>query len=203
VPLEPQPTPAPIADVPPVIREEVRPGQRGDYTRLYVREGQELAPEEPPAPRPAPEPYTPVVEVAVHSNQEQRELIDEYGELDRRMQLRQMDAARYEVLKRAIKGWFDPAPADADGTVEGDIYILRLSARERERRVRDMRELVEVIGLDKVLEMATVAIGALEALLGKERVAKLTTEARTGSRRIKAIPKAAAGRVLMNSERVS
>jgi hypothetical protein len=52
-----------------------------------------------------------------------------------------------------------------------------------------MRDLIGVIGLDKLLELVSVPIGALEDLLGKTRVAALVTDARTGSRRIKAVPK--------------
>ena len=134
------------------------------------------------------------VAIAVGIDRMQRKMVDEYGELDRRMQMLSPDAARYDVLKRAIKSWFDTAPPDADAIVEGTVYRLHLSARERERRVRSMRELVGVIGLDKFLEICSVPIGALEDLLGKTRAAALVTEARTGSRRIKAVPKRAAGK---------
>ena len=133
-------------------------------------------------------------EVAVPADRAQRQMADEYGELDRKMQLMSPDVARYDTLKRAIKGWFDRLPPEVDGIVEGRVYRLHLSARERERRVRSMRDLVEVIGLDKFLELASVAIGPLEDLLGKTRAAALITEARTGSRRIKAVPKRAAGK---------
>jgi hypothetical protein len=105
------------------------------------------------------------------------------------MQIRAADVARYESLKKAIKNWFSSVPPEADGCVEGDVYLLHLSACERERKIRDMHALVELIGLDKVLELATVPLGMLENLLGKERVMFLTTETRSGSRRIKAIPK--------------
>lgn len=132
-------------------------------------------------------------ELAVTVDRQQRAMVDEYGELDRRMQLLSPDAARYDVLKRAIKSWFDPLPPDVDGTVEGHVYRLHLSARERERRVSSMRDLVAVIGLDKFLELANVPIGAVEDLLGKTRAAALIREARTGSRRIKAVPKRPAG----------
>src|SRR6185436_20314297 len=119
-------------------------------------------------------------EVAVPVDRVQRALIDEYGELDRRLQMQAPDVARHVVLKAAIKSWFDGAPADADGIVEGRVYRLHLSARERERRVRSMRDLVAVIGLEKFLELASVPIGALEDLLGKTRAAGLVIEARTG-----------------------
>lgn len=186
-----RPAPDPIP-----VNAQVYPGPGQSYTKLYAAEGQELPPPgEPVAPRPPAEPdFVASVEVTVQSDAEQRKMIDQYGELDRRMQLQHFDTARYETLKRAIKGWFDDVPADADAIVEGDVYLLHLSARERERRIRDMRELVDVIGLDKVLELATVAIGALEDLLGKSRVSQLTVDARSGSRRIKAIPKRAAGK---------
>jgi hypothetical protein len=133
-------------------------------------------------------------ELAVTVDRVQREMVDEYGELDRRMQMLARDAARYDVLKRAIKSWFDPLPPDVDGTVEGQVYRLHLSARERERRVRSMRGLVTAIGIDKFLEIASVPIGALENMMGKTRAAALIVEARTGSRRIKAVPKRAAGK---------
>lgn len=138
--------------------------------------------------RPSASAAAPSVALAL-TDVEQRRMIDEYGELDRRMQLCASDVARYETLKKAIKSWFDAAPPDADGTVEGEVYLLHLSARERERRVRDMRELLEVIGIDALLELATVALGALEDRIGKTRVEALAIEARTGSRRIKAVPK--------------
>jgi hypothetical protein len=188
---EPQPAPKPPREEPPSVVVE---GKRG-YTRIYVADGQEIAAEEPaPPPKPPAEPERVATsEVTVTSDADQRRIIDEYGELDRRMQLRAMETQRYESLKKAIKAWFDEAPADADGTVEGDAYLLHLSARERERRVRDMHELIEIIGIDRFIEIASVAIGVLENMLGKARVAQLTTDTRTGSRRIKAIPKRAAG----------
>jgi len=189
---EPQPPPKVDLDEAP---SKTFPGERG-YVRVYERPGEPIIPpsepEPPRPPKPAPEPdWTPSVEVAVASDEDQRKLIDEYGELDRRMQLRAMDYQRYETLKRAIKTWFDQVPPDADGTVEGNVYLLHLSARERERKIRDLHDLVELIGLDKVLELATVPIGALENILGKAHVAQLTIDARTGSRRIKAIAKRA------------
>ena len=87
-------------------------------------------------------------EVAVPADRAQRQMVDESGELDRRMQLTAPDVARIRrPVKRAIKSWFDVMPADADGVLEGRVYRLHLSARERERRVRSMRDLVDVIGV--------------------------------------------------------
>ncbi|HWP32640.1 MAG TPA: hypothetical protein VNL97_02725, partial [Solirubrobacterales bacterium] len=160
--------PAGPADPPPFADP---PHSKG-YTRIFVGpDGADLAvpiTEETEVRRhaPAPAPVAPSVELAIPSDLQMKAMIDEYGELDRRRQLHASDDVRYETLKRAIKSWFDGAPPDADGTVEGEIYLLHLSARERERRVRDMRELLEVIGLDALLAIATVALGALEDRIG-------------------------------------
>lgn len=153
-------------------------------------------PAKPRVVRPAPVPATAhqSVEVAVPVDRMQRRMVDEYGELDRRMQLTAPDRDRYDTLKRAIKSWFDGVPPDADGVIEGAVYRLHLSARERERRVKSLRDLAAAIGIEKFFEIASVPIGAIEDLLGKTRAAALVTEARTGSRRIKAVPMQSAGK---------
>ena len=196
--------PEPLQDAPgsiaeaPVMVGHTFEGNKG-YVRLYTPEGEvPTAPEHQEKPerasraQPLESPLETPLEITVASDQQQRALIDEYGELDRRMQLRATDTARYEALKKAIKSWFGAVPPDADGTVEGEVYLLHLSACERERKIRSVRELVDQVGLDQVLDLAVVPIGALENLLGKARVAGMTVETRTGSRRIKAIPKRAA-----------
>lgn len=186
------PAAAPPAEAPAGTYAHTIEGDKG-YVRLFVPEGAPVPVDVPPAPEPKPpkltEPEAPALDVSLASDAEQRAMIDEYGELDRRMQLRAADVARYEVLKRAIKSWFGDVPADADGTVEGEVYLLHLSARERERTVADLRAVVDLIGFERFLQIATVPITALENILGKSHVAGLVTEARSGSRRIKAIPK--------------
>lgn len=125
----------------------------------------------------------------------QRKMVDEYGELQRQVELFAPVEAKHGVLKRAIKGWFDTAPADAEATLEGKIYVLTITARERERRVRDMRALASAVGLDKLLEIVAryVPLGPVETIIGKEKLAALVTDERTGPRRIKAVPKRPSG----------
>src|SRR5262245_17502750 len=82
------------------------------YTRIYVDDtGRDLAQpitEAAPAKerRPAPEPQ-PSVEVALPADADVRKIVDEYGELDRQVQLHAAVALRHDVLKKAIKGMFD------------------------------------------------------------------------------------------------
>jgi len=184
----PQPKPAP--EPPPAAESVVYPSKHG-HTRLYVREGQEIEPPEPEPERPPrpvqPEPE-PTLEVTVASDAEMKSMLDEFGELSRKMQLYAPVTARFELLKKTIKNWFNNAPDDADGVVEGTIYRIHVSARERERRVRDMRELLDRIGIDNLLRIATVSIGALQTVLPNVEIESLLIEKRSGSRRIKCIP---------------
>src|SRR5262249_18284024 len=141
------------------------------YTRIYVDEtGAQLAQpitEATPVPerRPAPEPQ-PSIEVALPADADVRKMVDEYGELDRQVQLHAAVALRHDTLKKAIKRMFDGVPADADGTIEGNVYLLRLSPRERERKVRSMDELIAVVGLETFCEVVTVSLAALEDRIG-------------------------------------
>jgi len=183
--------PAPQRQTPVIIAE---PHSKG-YTRIFVDEhGANLAvpiteETETPRRRPAREPAAPSVELALPADVEMRALCDEFGELHRRLQIQAADQSRFEVLKKAIKGWFDHAPPDADGLVQGDLYLLRVSARERERRVKDLPELLAEIGLDQLLKIVSVKLTELEDAIGKARAAAFIVEARTGSRRVSAISK--------------
>jgi len=165
------------------------------YSKIFIGEdGADLAvpiTEETEVKRrgPAREPAAPSVELAIPTDLEMRALCDELGELDRRLQVHAADQARFEVLKKAVKSWFDQAPPDADGLVQGDAYLLRVSARERERRIKDLSELLAEIGLDQLLKIVSVKITELEDAIGKTRASAFIIEARTGSRRVRAIAK--------------
>jgi hypothetical protein len=184
--------PAPQRQAPVIV---AGPHSKG-YTRIFVDEhGADLAvpiTEETETTRrqaKAPAPAAPSVELALPADVEMRALCDEFGELHRRLQIQAADQSRFEVLKKAVKGWFDHAPPDADGLVQGDLYLLRVSARERERRVKDLPELLAEIGLDQLLKVVSVKLTELEDAIGKARAAAFIIEARTGSRRVSAIPK--------------
>jgi hypothetical protein len=120
-----------------------------------------------------------------------RATVDQYGELARQVQMFQPVQAKFDQLKAMIKSWFDDAPADAEATLEGKIYLLHVGARERVRRVRDMQKLALAVGHDDLLELLSrhVPLGAVEDLIGKAKTDQLVTEERSGSRRIKAVPK--------------
>jgi hypothetical protein len=146
-----------------------------------------------PPPRRKPPKKLPAAsaEVARPADRVQREMVDEYGELARQVQMFEPVQVRYELLKRAIKSWFDEVPADAEATVEGKVYLLNISPRERVRRIRDIQQLAREVGTDDLLDILAkfVPLGVIEDLIGKTKVAALVVDERTGSRRIKCVAK--------------
>ena len=121
------------------------------------------------------------------------DLYDEFGELDRQIQAFKPVLDRYEKLKAQIKAEAEEYPADQDFTISGKLYDLQISAKANERKIVSMRRVYKAVGsLKGFLEICTVALKALEEKLGKDAVAGLVEEGRTGSRRIKAVARVAA-----------
>lgn len=191
---EPAPEPSeapPPPPEPPKLEEHVFEGRKG-YVKLYTAPGETPEPPaEPEKPKrevqePSPEP---VIDLAVQTDATQKSMLDELGELDRKFKLRSLDSQRFESLKKAVRAWFDELPNDCDGVAEGNVFLVHLSARERERKVRDNAEIAALIGIEKFYQIARINLADLENLLGKAQVEALTVETRSGTRRIRCLPK--------------
>lgn len=135
----------------------------------------------------------PAAPAQVKLTAEQRALVDEFGELDRKYRLAKPDLDRYEKLKHVIKPWFSELPGDQAATAEGNLYTLQVTACEVER-TPDKRKIYRLVGPKLFLEIADVTQkavkAALESLNKASEFAKLYSEARTGSRTLAAVAKA-------------
>lgn len=121
----------------------------------------------------------------------QAKVIDEYGELDRQVREFAPIAAKHESLKKIIKAWCEEMPADEGAMLEGRQYKILVGARERERKFKSLSKVFKACGtLKRFLSVCTVAIGALEELIGKSQVESLVETTSTGTRRLRPIAKA-------------
>jgi hypothetical protein len=119
-------------------------------------------------------------------------LIDEYGELDRQVQQFKPTSDRHEKLKSLIKSWYAESGPEPIGVIHGQRYELQVGAKETVRSWVSLPKVVKAVGGSKAfLEICTVAIAAVENVIGKSRTAALLDEAQTGTRRIKAVAKTA------------
>lgn len=130
-----------------------------------------------------------VVAPAVAETNSRAAVIDEYGELDRRIQAFEPVRKRHESLKAQIKSWYDNDPADFEATAEGQLYTVQVSARETESTVA-MAKAYRELGKERFLAACSITIKALTEALGTAAALALIRKARTGSRRLKVVAKA-------------
>ena len=120
--------------------------------------------------------------------------IDRYGELDRQVQAFQPTAAEHQLLKDEIKSWYQDHPADQAAIAEGGLYTVQVSPRENESQV-DKPKLLKLVGRIEFLKLCQVTLKAVKESLGEGKLAELVTKERTGSRKLKCVPKAPPGEV--------
>jgi hypothetical protein len=122
------------------------------------------------------------------------QVADEFGELERRIQEFKPVRDRHEALKKQIQTWFEQEPADQPASVEGKLYLVQASARANQRKVKSIASLFRRLGKALFLEVATVPFTAIDRVLPAEEHEKFVSEERTGSRTIKAVLRAPAGK---------
>jgi hypothetical protein len=117
--------------------------------------------------------------------------VDEFGELDRRVQEFKPVANQHAKLKAEIQSWYDAAPADTTDVVEGQKFSVQISARGNERKITNMLKAYRLLGLQTFLEHCTIALKVIDKLIDPEKHKSFIEETQTGSRRLTAVAKAA------------
>lgn len=137
-----------------------------------------------------------VLSVVDKNAAEKAALIDEYGELDRKKQLRDnsREEQRLKVLEATIKDWHVNDPPGEPAEDHGNLYVVSLSARENERKlsVEAQKKIFRELRKAKIdpFTRFDVTLSAVESDLGKTVLEQLATKDRTGSRKLKVIAKA-------------
>ena len=115
-------------------------------------------------------------------------LIDEFGELDRRVAEFRPVVDRHKRLKEEIEGWYERDEATDSFVAEGNCYQLQISARSNKRKIIGMAKLFTALGKTRFLELCSFPLTVLDRLLPDS--AAYVSEERTGSRTIKPVAKA-------------
>src|SRR5436305_493416 len=98
-----------------------------------------------------------------------QQLIDEFGELDRRIDLFAPTVKRHKALQETIRSWYVDHPADQPAIALGDVYEVQVSARTEERYF-DLKTKIKIfgkLGKAKALELFSITLKAVEDALGK------------------------------------
>lgn len=115
-------------------------------------------------------------------------LIDEFGELDRRVAEFKPVVDRHKKLKEEIEGWYAQDGAADSFVAEGHRYQLQISAKRKEREIVAMPKLFRALGKERFLEFCKFPLTVLDRLLPNS--APYVQEEHSGRRTIRAVAKA-------------
>jgi hypothetical protein len=125
------------------------------------------------------------------------QLIDEFGELDRRLTLLKPAVDRHRELKEIIASWYADTPAEKATTASGKLYTVHVAAAGNERTVFDNKKAFAALkkatgSLDAAVAAITIPAKAIDKFIPKELHPQFVSEARTGSRKVTAVLTASA-----------
>lgn len=114
------------------------------------------------------------------------QLVDEFGELDRQIQILTPKIKRHEALKLQIRGWYQDLPADVPAIATGSIYEVQVSARGQERSftLKAKIKIFAKLGKARAMELFSITLKAVEDAFGKDELELLASKANTGSRKL-------------------
>lgn len=117
-------------------------------------------------------------------------VLDEFGELDRRVQAFKPAASRHKLLRETILAWYPDLPGDQAASLSGQLYDVRITECDNETHVLSMPKLFKAMGRVDFLAACKVTIKAMQARLGEAATALHLEKRRTGPRHVVAVPKA-------------
>jgi hypothetical protein len=123
---------------------------------------------------------------------DERTIVDEYGEIRRKIAEFKPVPDRGTVLAGIIQGWFADLPAAEGSIADGYRYQVHISPREKQRSILDIAKLYRLFGVKRFLQLVKIPLEVLEKELPAADHGKYIGEAKTGKRRltpvIKSIP---------------
>lgn len=125
-------------------------------------------------------------------------LVDKAGELDADVEELKDKKEALEILRSAIEARMKLKP-EGEGLAEGRKFAVVVGARGNEREITDMEKTLTLLGVtvtgkgrELFLQLITIGLGKLDAVLPKDLVAAVTKKEPTGGRRFKFIARRAA-----------
>ncbi len=112
-------------------------------------------------------------------------VIDELGEVEKRLESKKPDERRKKELVKEILSWVPKTLAAAEETVfHGKKYDARITAQENERTITSMEKVAELLGIKAFIQHAKVTLKQLEVLLSPAQQGQVISSDRTGPRSV-------------------
>src|SRR5262245_47454994 len=113
-------------------------------------------------------------------------IIDEYGDLSRRIEDFAPTAARHKALKDEIRGWYDKHPPDDTAVAVGESSTIYVGSREWRLEITDIEALFNLVGVKRFLKFCTFPITQIGKVITVKHSESVTTKSQSGLRTIKA-----------------
>ena len=133
----------------------------------------------------------PPLPLPIPSGPARRALIDEYGDLAQKIEAFKPTKDRQEQLRGQIQSWYDAHPADKPFIEEGLRYSLEISEKANKRTIVKMTALFKILGQRMFLKLCGFALKDVDENIPVTRHREFLVEEQTGSRKLKAVAKAA------------
>ena len=113
--------------------------------------------------------------------------LDEFGDLNLKIQHMAPDVARHAVLKDEIVGWSKDEDGEHPCVFSGERWTIQFTPRENRRTIFDPRKafnaLKKIVGLEALMALVDVPLGAgVDKFIPEEQHKLFLVKARTGPR---------------------
>lgn len=119
-------------------------------------------------------------------------IVDEYGEVTRRLALCAPDEQMEKLLRDKINGWFENDPREGPLTANGRKWQVQLSAKRNQRTFSDKKKAFNLLrkrlGFDGLIAVLDIPLGVLDKNASDSERACFLVEERSGSRTLSVVP---------------
>ena len=118
---------------------------------------------------------------------DRRKVIDEYGELHRRVAGYKPDIDRAAALKKEIESWYADSESAESFEAEGELYRVQIGPKAHQRTIVAITKVFRTLGQKQFLQNCTFPLGRLDTLLPSAVELGIAKEERTGPRKVEVV----------------
>jgi hypothetical protein len=103
--------------------------------------------------------------LSAQDKRERKAMIDEYGDLVKRLAPVKPDMSRLTTLTAAIRSWYEDADATASVSAFGERYVVSLGPRGNQTKIENMQDVFAALGRERFLSVCSLSLANLAAAL--------------------------------------
>ena len=129
-----------------------------------------------------------VIPIRPMTHAKRQAIIDEFGELQEKVDAFKPTRERHANLRELIAGWYEKCPETQPYLELGQRFTLQVSECSNERSIFSMAKLFRRLGVDTFLKLCKFPLAAVDTNVPAEQHEEFLAQTQTGPRKIKVIP---------------